>query len=82
MEVQDVNSANPVIYEISLRPWLYELSQKYGRTISRISDIPVVEFSALKNKGVDYVWLMGIWKLGQYALEFDRANAEAIASYK
>ncbi|KDO17509.1 hypothetical protein SPRG_16747 [Saprolegnia parasitica CBS 223.65] len=26
--------ANPVIYEISTRPWLYELSLKYNRPMS------------------------------------------------
>lgn len=54
-----VYSYNPTIYEISLRPWLYELTNKYGKSISKLNDIPMEEFSALKNQGVDYVWLMG-----------------------
>lgn len=55
-----VHCYNPTIYEISLRPWLYELTNKYGKSISKLNDIPMEEFQALKDKGVDYVWLMGI----------------------
>ena len=52
---------NPIIYEISLRPWLYELSKKYNKPIKLLNDIPVEEFDHLKAIGVDYVWLMGIF---------------------
>jgi hypothetical protein len=38
---------NPVIYEISLRPWLFELTKKYGKTVSRLADIPDAEFQHL-----------------------------------
>lgn len=54
-----VNAYNPTIYELSLRPWLYELTNKYGKKISKLNDIPMEEFQNLKNIGVDYVWLMG-----------------------
>lgn len=49
----------PVIYEISTRPWLYFLSQKYNRTI-RLATIPTSEFEALAKQGVQVVrmgWL-------------------------
>ncbi|CAD8083789.1 unnamed protein product [Paramecium sonneborni] len=70
-----VNAYNPTIYELSLRPWLYELTNKYGRKISKLNDIPIEEFQHLKDIGVDYVWLMGIWQLGKYGLDFDKAHA-------
>nr|CAG4713238.1 unnamed protein product [Naegleria fowleri] len=56
---------NPILYEISTRPWLYELSQKYGYKI-RLNNIPMQEFQNLKQLGVQYVWLMGIWTIGDY----------------
>ncbi|ELP84845.1 hypothetical protein EIN_284010 [Entamoeba invadens IP1] len=62
----------PVVYEISTRPWLYELSQKYSRDITTIRQIPLVEFDLLKTKGIDYVWMMGVWQLGNYGLEIDK----------
>lgn len=40
-----------VLYEISTRPWLYSLSKKYKRPITKLLDIPDEEFFALKNKG-------------------------------
>ena len=66
------NCKNPILYEISTRPWLYELTKKYGRTISKLRDIPLEEFDFLKENGITIVWMMGVWKLGTYGLEFDR----------
>ncbi len=40
-----------VLYELSARPWLYELSAKYQKPISKLSDIPDEEFLALKRRG-------------------------------
>ena len=65
-------STHPILYEISTRPWLYELSQKYGKSITKLKDIPTKEFDALQKKGIEIVWMMGVWKLGAYGLEFDR----------
>ena len=65
---------HPYIYEINTRAWLYELSKKYDRQILKISDIPTEEYDNLRDNGVDIVWMMGIWKLGEYGLEFDRNN--------
>lgn len=48
------------MYEISTRPWLYELSQKYGYNISTLRDIPMEELKALAVQGVTYVWFMGV----------------------
>lgn len=59
LSLSTIIAYNPTIYEISLRPWLYELTNKYGYSITKINDIPISEFTELKSKGVDYVWLMG-----------------------
>lgn len=56
------------MYEVSARPWLYELSQKYGKTITKLNQIPQEEFLALKNQGVTMIWFMGVWQLGAYSL--------------
>ena len=63
---------HPILYEISTRPWLYELSKKYSKSITKLKDIPLEEFDYLKNNGIDIVWMMGVWKLGEYGLEFDK----------
>ena len=63
---------HPFLYEINTRPWLYELSKKYNKSISELVDIPLEEFDFLKQNGVDIIWMMGVWQLGQYGLDFDR----------
>jgi len=70
------------VYEISARPWLYALSQKYGRNISRLSDVPTEELKNISAQGFDYLWLMGVWHLGPYGLNYDRTNAGLLQHYK
>jgi glycosidase len=67
-----IECKNPILYEISTRPWLFELSNKYGKSITKLRDIPLEEFDYLKENGIEYVWMMGVWKLGTYGLEFDQ----------
>ena len=67
-----ISCRHPYIYQINIRPWLYELSKKYDRNISKLVEIPLEEFDILEQNGVDIVWMMGIWKLGEYGLEFDK----------
>ncbi|NTX00086.1 MAG: alpha-amylase, partial [Geobacteraceae bacterium] len=52
---------NPIIYEINTWVWLYELSRKYGRTIT-LGTVPAGEWDAIAALGVDAVWLMGVWE--------------------
>ena len=70
--ISSIFCAHPILYEISTRPWLYELSKKYGKEITKLRQIPLEEFDNLKNRNIDIVWMMGVWKLGSYGLEFDK----------
>jgi glycosidase len=72
MFVALIQAKHPILYEISTRPWLFELSKKYGKSITKIKDIPLEEFDYLKENGIEIVWMMGVWKLGTYGLEFDK----------
>ena len=63
---------HPILYEISTRPWLYELSKKYQKQITKLKDIPLEEFDFLQQNGIEIVWMMGVWELGTYGLEFDK----------
>ena len=67
-------SKNPVVYEISIRPWLYELTIKYGRSITKLEDIPTEEFDFLQDSGIDVLYVMGIWKIGEYGVNYDKAR--------
>ena len=48
-ESDDGSQIHPIMYEISTRPWLYELSQKYGKTI-KLANVPTEEIQALKGE--------------------------------
>lgn len=52
---------HPLIYEINTAAWLFQLSQKIDRPV-HLGDIPGEEWDRLKQAGMDYIWLMGIWK--------------------
>ena len=52
---------NPLLYEISTLPWLYELSGEEGKSIG-LADVPDSEWDRLAERGFNLVWLMGMWK--------------------
>lgn len=53
--------ANPHLYEINTWAWLDELSARLGREVT-LADVPDQEWNALKERGFDIVWLMGIYQ--------------------
>lgn len=71
---------SPTIYEISTRPWLYSLSQKYGKSI-KLRDVPTAEWKAIAAMNMDVVWLMGIWSLGEFGLNHDRTTPSLLEGY-
>jgi len=42
--------------------WLDQMSKKYGRTISTLSEIPDQELDLLSSRGFTGLWLVGIWE--------------------
>lgn len=50
------NQKFPQMLEISTRPWLYSLSQKYGRNISKLNQIPNEELVNIAKQNYDVVW--------------------------
>ncbi|HTU34607.1 MAG TPA: alpha-amylase family glycosyl hydrolase [Candidatus Acidoferrum sp.] len=49
------------MYEINAWAWLEELSARLGREV-KLADVPDQEWDALKDRGFDIVWLMGIYQ--------------------
>ena len=73
---------NPSLYEINTRVWLKNFGK--GKAEVSFSDIPNTYWDDFVKNGIDYVWLMGIWKtcdsvIGKYCFEeelvksYDRA---------
>jgi hypothetical protein len=62
--------------------WLFQLSQKYGREISRLDQIPNEELDELARRGFTGLWLIGLWERSQASKTIKQwtGNPEAAAS--
>lgn len=58
---------NPSIYEINTRVWIrrFDTAEKKAS----LDNVPDTYWDSLKEKGIDYVWLMGIWKTKSEAVK-------------
>ncbi len=73
---------HPTVYQINTRVWLRKLG--HGK-LTGLSDVPTEYWGKLKKEGVDYVWLMGIWKttqssIAEYCFHPDLQKAYALTN--
>jgi len=52
---------HPHLYEISAWPWLEELSARAGTRIT-LDMVPGSAWDGIATKGIDCVYLMGVWQ--------------------
>lgn len=55
---------HPVLYEINTRVFLKSIGKR-----ATLKDIPHRYWKDLKKKGIDWVWLMGVWEIQEKALD-------------
>jgi glycosidase len=62
--------------------WLFQLSQKYGREITRLDHIPDEELDDLARRGFTGLWLIGLWERSNASRTIKQwtGNPEAAAS--
>jgi len=62
--------------------WLFQLSQKYKREITRLDQIPDEEIDELARRGFTGLWLIGTWERSQASKTIKQwtGNPEAAAS--
>jgi glycosidase len=62
--------------------WLDQLSKRYGRSISRLDEIPDEELEALARRGFTGLWLIGLWERSRASQRIKqwRGNPDAAAS--
>ncbi|HEX3940508.1 MAG TPA: alpha-amylase family glycosyl hydrolase [Acidobacteriaceae bacterium] len=62
--------------------WLEQLSRKYHRHIHRLDQIPAQELELLAQRGMNALWLIGIWERSQASQTIKRlcGNQDAVAS--
>lgn len=51
---------NPSLYEINTRAWIKKFDTPTKK--AKLKDVPLSYWLGLANLGIEYVWLMGIWK--------------------
>jgi glycosidase len=62
--------------------WLAQLSRFYGRHIGRLDEIPEEELATLARRGINSLWLIGIWERSRASktIKLLTGNQDAVAS--
>ena len=62
--------------------WLEQLSRQYGRPIGRLDEIPDAELAALADRGINSLWLIGVWERSRASRTIKQlcGNSDAVAS--
>jgi len=62
--------------------WLAQLSKQYNRSIRRLDEIPDEELETLANRGLNSLWLIGVWERSRAskAIKLLCGNSDAVAS--
>jgi glycosidase len=62
--------------------WLYQLSKKYNRSITKLNEIPDEELDLLASHGFSALWLIGLWERSHVSQKIKKwcGNPEAVSS--
>jgi glycosidase len=62
--------------------WLAQLSKQYGRSIRRLDEIPNEELATLAHRGLNSLWLIGVWERSRASKTIKQlcGNSDAVAS--
>src|SRR6266487_120359 len=73
--------SRPIIYEINTWVWLNDLSRQYKRIIT-LGTVPIEQWDAIAELGVDAVWLMGVWERSPEGIRIANENASLQADFR
>jgi glycosidase len=73
---------NTVLIAKSTYVWLAQLSRQYNRSISRLDEIPDEELATLAHRGINTLWLIGVWERSRASMTIKQlcGNKDAVAS--
>ncbi len=73
---------NTVLIAKSTYVWLAQLSKQYGRHIGRLDEIPDEELATLAHRGLNSLWLIGVWERSRASKTIKQlcGNQDAVAS--
>lgn len=63
----------PALLELNTRVRLAELSRSIGRRAT-LDDLPEAEIARWAAQGFDWIWLLGVWSVGDAARQASRSN--------
>lgn len=72
--------SNPSLYEINTRVWIKQFSSNNQHP--NLLDVPVAYWKELKAKGIDMIWLMGIWETCESTVEKFCFEENLVKEYK
>jgi hypothetical protein len=62
---------HPTLYQVNARLLVNELRQRLGRQVT-LDELPDDELDRLRERGFDYVYLLGVWRTGPVGREISR----------
>ena len=73
---------NTVLIAKSTYVWLAQLSKQYQRSITRLDQIPDQELATLASRGMNALWLIGLWERSRASRTIKRlcGKEDAVAS--
>ncbi len=73
---------NTVLIAKSSYVWLAQLSKQHGRHIHRLDEIPDEELATLARRGINSLWLIGVWERSRASktIKLLCGNNDAVAS--
>src|ERR1035437_4656513 len=73
---------NTVLIAKSTYVWLAQMSRQYGRRIARLDEIPDEELATLARRGLNSLWLIGVWERSRASKTIKQlcGNSDAVAS--
>ena len=71
----------PSLYQINTRCWLGELGQRLGRPAT-LDDVPDDTLDQIASDGSDWVWLLGIWQIGEVGRQISLTQPEWQQEYR
>ena len=77
----EIESSRPALFEINTRAYLNELGIKLNKKAT-LDDIPDSLLLDLANKGFDFVWLLGVWQIGDTGRDISRSNQSWQRSFR
>jgi hypothetical protein len=71
---------HPHLYEINAWPWLDAVSRREGRALT-LGAVPDREWDELAERGIDLVYLMGLWRRSALGRQIARSDPQLFGAY-